>query len=179
MSIETDLYALIDPMVEGEVIWMDQNSPRPPLPYYTMKIMSVRYVNQDYHVAPDSNGDEVVKGDREFTLTVQRYQKFDSTDVTSQLQTLVDRLRLTTVIDKFMARKLVAFNTGAVTDISALLDKTQIEKRATVDIFMRYKSSLVDNVGIVETVSVEATDNSSAPAYNPLVEVVNGVVIRP
>lgn len=179
MSLETDLHSLIQPIVGGTVIWMDQSAPRPALPYCAMKIMSVRFVNQDWHSGPDDNGIETVKGDREFTLNIQRYQAYGPDSVTGILQSIVDKLRLTTVIDKFQAKKLVAFNTGAVADISALLDKTQIEKRASLDIFMRYKSSATDNIGIIETVSVEATDDSSAPAYNPLVEVVDGIVIRP
>lgn len=162
MNLETDVYSLMQPILGGTVIWADQNSPRPALPYSMMKIMGVRYVNQDHYSNPDVNGVQTIKGDREFTLNVQR---FGQSDVTSFLNGVVDKLRLTTNIDKFMAKKLTAFNTGAVTDISALLDKTAIEKRATVDIFIRYKSSLTDNVGIIETANVEGDDDSSAPIY--------------
>lgn len=179
MSLADDIYALVHPLIGGTLIWMDQNAPRPALPYTAMKIMSVRYVNGDWKSAPDGNGIQTVKGDREFTLNIQRYQSYGADSVTEKLQVIVDKLRLETIIDKFQAKKLVAFDTGAVSDISALLDKTQIEKRATLDVFMRYKSSLTDNVGIVETVDIEGDDNSGAPEYNPVVEVVNGVVIQP
>ena len=162
MSLETDIYALMQPIIGGTVIWADQNSPRPPLPYSVMKINSIRFVNQDHYSNPDVNGIQTVKGDREFTLNVQR---FGQSDVTSFLNSVVDKLRITTNIDKFMAKKLTAFNTEAVSDISALLDKTAIEKRATVDIFMRYKSSLTDNVGLIETASIEGDDDSTAPKY--------------
>lgn len=165
MSLETDIYALMQPIIGGTVIWADQNSPRPPLPYSVMKINSIRFVNQDHYSNPDVNGIQTVKGDREFTLNVQR---FGQSDVTSFLNSVVDKLRITTNIDKFMAKKLTAFNTEAVSDISALLDKTAIEKRATVDIFMRYKSSLTDNVGLIETVNVEGDDDSAAPIYTSI-----------
>lgn len=178
MSLESDVYDLIQPLIGGTVIWMDQSAPRPALPYCAMKINSVRYVNRDWTGDPDANGNQPVTGDREFTLNIQRFQA-SPLNVTGVLQAVVDKLRLGTVIDKFQAKKLVAFDTGAVTDISALLDKTIIEKRASLDIFMRYKSRQIDVVKFVETVSVAADDNSSAPPYNPLVEVVNGVVIRP
>lgn len=179
MSLESDVYDLIQPLVGGTVIWMDQSAPRPALPYYAMKINSVRYVNRDWTGDPDANGNQPVTGDREFTLNIQRFQKYGPESVSGILQNVVDKLRLGTVIDKFQAKKLVAFDTGAVTDISALLDKTIIEKRAALDIFMRYKSRQIDVVEIVETVSVDANDDSDAGPYNPLVEVVDGVVIRP
>ena len=162
MSLQTDVYSLMQPIIGGVVIWADQNSPRPPLPYSVIKINSVRYVNQDHYGDPDNAGIQTVKGDREFTLNVQM---FGESDVVSSLSGVVDRLRLTSNIDKFMSKKLTAFNTEAVTDISALLDSTVIEKRASVDIFMRYKSSLTDNVGIIETASIEGDDDSSAPKY--------------
>ena len=162
MSLQTDVYDLMQPIIGGVVIFADQNKPRPPLPYSVIKINSVRYVNQDHYGDPDSNGIQTVKGDREFTLNVQM---FGESDVVSLLGGVVDRLRLTTNIDKFMAKKLTAFNTEAVTDISALLDSTVIEKRASVDIFMRYKSSLTDNVGVIGAVNVEGDDDSSAPKY--------------
>lgn len=164
MSLESDIHALIQPIVGGTVIFMDQSAPRPPLPYCAMKIMSVRYVNQDHYSDPTSLGIQTAKGDREFTLNIQRYQAYGANSVTGILQNIVDRLRLSTTIDKFMARKLVAFNTGAVTDISALMDSTQIEKRASLDIFMRYKSSTIDNVGIIETVNVAATYDGNGSA---------------
>ncbi len=64
-----------------------------------------------------------------------------------------------------MAKKIVPFNTSAVLDISALLDATNIEKRASLDVFMRVKSTMTDNVGYIDTVNVEGDDNSLAPVY--------------
>lgn len=174
MSLETDLMALLQPLIGGTVIFMDQSAPRPALPYTAIKIMSVRYVNQDHYSNADANGIQTVKGDREFTLNVQRYQKFDTDNVSIELQTLVDKLRLTTTIDKFMAKKIVAFNTAQVTDISALLDKSQTEKRASLDIFGRYKSTLTDNVGYIDTVVTDASDDSSAGPYVITATVVTG-----
>lgn len=179
MSLETDIYDLIQPLIGGTVIWLDQSAPRPALPYTGMKIMSVRTINGDWRSAPNGAGVQTIKGDREFTLNIQRYQTYGPASVTGILQTIVDKLRLETIIDKFQAKKLVAFDAGAVADISALLDKTQIEKRATLDIFMRYKATQTDTVGVIETVDVEGDDDSSAPIYHAIVEVVDGVVVQP
>lgn len=166
MTLETDLYALIQPLVGGTLIWMDQSAPRPALPYCAMKIMSVRQINRDHYSDVDDGGIQTVTGDREFTLSIQRYQAYGADSVTGKLQAVSDKLRLTSVIDKFSAKGLVAFDAGQVQDISALLDKTQIEKRASLDIFMRYWAVQTDNVGLIETANIEGRDNGvNSPVY--------------
>ena len=79
-----------------------------------------------------------------------------SDSVTELLQIVADKLQLTTVVDKFMAKKIAVYDVGQVVDISALLDKTIIEKRASLDIFMRIKLTQTDSVGLIEQVSVES-----------------------
>jgi len=166
MTLESDLYALIQPLVGGTLIFLDQNSPRPALPYCGMKIMSRRHVNKDHYSDVDTNGVQTVTGDREFTLSIQRYQAYGADSVTEKLQVVADKLRLNSVIDKFMAKGLAAFDTSQVQDISALLDKTQIEKRASLDIFMRYRSVQTDNVGIIDAANIEGRDNGVGnPVY--------------
>ena len=162
MSLETDLYGLISPLVSGTLIWMDQSKTLPALPFAAMKISSRRMVNGDWHSAPNASGVETVKGDREFTLSMQRHQAYGADSVTELLQGVSDKLRLTTVIDKFMAKKIAVYDVGAVTDISALLDKTVIEKRAALDIFMRVKISQTDAVGLIEQVSVQSISTARA-----------------
>jgi len=162
VSLETDIYALMQPLVGGTLIWMDQSKTLPALPFTAMKISSRRKVNMDWHSAPNASGVETVKGDREFTLSMQRHQAYDANSVTELLQNVADKLQLTTTIDKFMAKKIAVYDVGSVTDISALLDKTIIEKRAALDIFMRVKLTQTDTVGLIEQVSVEAESTVSS-----------------
>ena len=162
MSLETDIYDLFNPIITGTVIWADLNKPRPALPYSSIKMNSMRYVNQDHYSDATSLGIQTVTGDREFTLSIQNFGK---TDCVTFLNGVVNKLRLNTNLDKFMAKKIVPFNTGAVLDISALVDNTNIEKRASLDVFIRIKSSITDNVGYINTTNVEGNDNSLAPIY--------------
>lgn len=162
MSLETDLYTLLQPLVGGTLIWGEQSKTLPTLPFTTMKISGRRMVNGDHHGAPNASGVETVKGDREFTLSMERHQAYSADSVTELLQNVANKLRLTTNIDKFMAKKIAVYDIGAVTDISALLDKTIIEKRAALDIFMRYKLTQTDTVGLIETVSVQSIPTTSA-----------------
>jgi hypothetical protein len=164
MTLRTDLYALFQPLTgltSAKVIWQDLNAPRPTLPYLAMKVMSQRAVNYDYYKDPDANGIQTVQGDRELTFNIQ-YLGDNSVE---NLEMIVDKLRLQTIIDKFMAAKYVAFRTAQVADISALLDKAQIEPRASLDIFIRTKKYQTDDVGLIDTVSIAASDDSSAGPY--------------
>jgi hypothetical protein len=164
MTLRTDLFALFNPLISlpnGKVIWQDLNSPRPLLPYIAMKVMSQRFVNYDYYKDPDVNGIQTVQGDRELTLNIQ----YIGDDSVQNLEAIVDKLRLQTVIDTFMAAKYVAFNTAQVVDIAALLSGAIIEPRASLDVFIRTKKYQTDNVGLISTVNIAASDNSSAGPY--------------
>jgi len=92
--------------------------------------------------------------------------------VTGKLQAIADKLRLISVIDKFKSKGLVAFNAAQVQDISALLDKTQIEKRASLDIFIRYRSVQTDDVGLIETANIQGQDDGvNSPVYTVVASV--------
>jgi hypothetical protein len=164
MTLRTDLYALFQPLTglpTNKVIWQDLNAPRPALPYVAMKVMSQRVVNYDYYKDPDANGIQTVQGDRELTLNIQ----YIGDDSVQNAEMIVDKLRLQTVIDKFMAAKYVAFNTAQVVDVAALLSGATIEPRASLDVFVRTKKYQTDNIGLISTVQISASDNSGAPAY--------------
>ena len=162
MALDSDIFNLLQPIISGTVIFADQNSPRPALPYSTIKIGSFRRVNKDHYGDPDNSGIQTVLGDRELTVTIQNLGR---TDCVNFLNDVASKLQLTTNIDKFMAKKIACFNTGQALDVSAVINNTTIEKRANLDIFLRVKSSITDNVGIIDTVNIEASDNSSAPDY--------------
>lgn len=154
MTLRTDLLALFDPLITETLIFADDNIPRPALPYVAMKVMGIRRVNGDWYsesIGPD--GLQTVKGDREFTLNIQRF----GTESVEALSNLADRLRLTTNIEKFNTAKLPILDAEDVIDVAALLDKAQIEPRASLDVFMRMKSVLTDQVGYIDTVEIDTT----------------------
>lgn len=151
MTLRTDLYALFDPLITETIIWADSNAPRPALPYVTMKVMSMSKINRDHYAdSVATDGNQSIKGDREFTLSIQR---FGPASVES-LGALSDSMRKTTTIDRFIAAKLPVVETLDVVDVAALLDKTQIEPRAAMDVRIRMKSSLLDQVGYIDTVVI-------------------------
>lgn len=169
MALEQDIIDLFTPIIGGTVIYEDQNAPRPQLPYTTLKINSMRRVGGDHYSDVTDAGIQTVKGDREFTLNIQRYDK--AFTVCSFLQNVIDKLNLYTNQDKFSAKKIIYVDANTVMDLSYITGEVQTEKRASVDLTMRYKSTLTDNVGVIDTVNLEADDNSTAPPY--IIDVVN------
>lgn len=166
MTLRTDLRALFFPLFGlpgNKVIWQDEDAPRPALPYVAMKVISQRFVKQDYYSDPDENGVQKVQGDRELTLNIQ----YLGADSVQNLEAIVDKLRLNSVLDRFMNAKYVAFNTAQVTDVAALLDKAQIEPRASLDVFIRTKKYQDDQVGIIETANISPTYTNSIAPNNP------------
>ena len=150
-TLKTKLYNLIKAQLGAEVlIFSDQNSPRPPLPYWTMRVQSIRKLGHEYLSQGVTDlGDQTIFGVREATVAVQRY----GNDSDLKCQGLVDNLQKTSVREAWQVQKIICYETGDVLNISTKLDNSVIEPRAAVDLFIRFGSSLVDNVGIIDTVN--------------------------
>lgn len=147
--LEEKLYDLLQPILGLELILMDQNKPRPPIPYAAYKVKSPQTVKGDYYSDVSDTGIQTVNGDREAVVSVQAY----GTLALDTLEVMMNRLRLVTVMDAFHAKDLVAFKTSPVMDISVERE-TQIERRANLDIWIRYRSNLDDNVGLIEQADI-------------------------
>lgn len=171
-TFEENLYDAIKPMIAETLVWADQNAPAPARPYCVMRIQSVKLMNNDHSSDVDDFGIQKVTGDREFTLNIQRFQEYTPENVTTKLQAVADKLQLRSHIDRFLSKGLAAFDTHPVMDISGLLDTTQIEKRASLDIMMRYRSTQLDDVGLIDTVNITGKDDGvSSPEYTIIVTV--------
>lgn len=153
MMPRVEIFRLVQPVLglpSNKVIWSDGNAPRPMLPFATLKTNSLRRVNNDHHGAPDATtGNAIVTGDRQFTLSIQYF----GSDAVSALGDFADKMQLNSIVDAFVAKKLIPFNVGAVTDVAELLGGSggKIEPRAAVEVFFRYKSALADEVGVIES----------------------------
>lgn len=153
----------------GKVIWMNENAPRPVLPYLAIRVSPARRINKDRYSDVDTNGIQTVVGDREFTLSVQA---FGYESPVSYLQDFADKLQLITSNDRFRAQGMALRDTSTVMDISALLSNTKYEKRANLDLTVGYRSVQTDNVGVIETANIEGRDNGiNSPVYTIVVDV--------
>ena len=149
MTLKSDLYGLIQPLIDETTIWLDQSTPRPALPYVGMRINNRIRVKSDHYSDADDEGVITIAGDREFTLNVQRYGP-DSVNV---LDSLADNLRKVTVIEAFAAKKIAVIETASQSlDISFSQDGVKYEPRASLDLRFRVRSSIADTVGYFDTV---------------------------
>lgn len=156
MTLKTDLYGLIQPLLDETTIWLDQSTPRPALPYVGMRINNRIRVKSDHYSDSDDDGVITISGDREFTLNVQRYGP-DSVNV---LDSLADNLRKITVIEAFAAKQIAVIETtGQALDISFSQDGIKYEPRASLDLRFRIRSAIADTVGYIDTVISNGTVN--------------------
>ena len=152
-AVKTAIEARLKELVGAEVIiFANQNAPRPPSPYWTMRLSVGRKVGRDQlSQGVTAQGDQTVAGAREITLQVQRI----GTGSVSAMEDLRDNLSKTSVVEKWFTSKLSVYDMGEVQDLTTLLD-AQLEERASLDLFIRFGTKLLDNVGIVETVATAA-----------------------
>ena len=154
INLKSDLHLLLSAVVAGEaMIFTDQNSPRPALPYWTIKISNQRDLGTDYYKdGVDSLGDQEIHGVREATVQLQRI----GADSDFKMCELRDNISKTTVLDGFRSKNIALYDKTDVLNIPFPLDGAQMEPRAAMDLFIRFGSKIIDRVGIIETVETTA-----------------------
>lgn len=152
MSLKSSLYTLLKAAIGAEtLVFADQNAPRPALPYWIMKVSVQRGIGIDSQSqGVDDDGNMTIKGVREATVQVQRI----GTGAIDSCTDLRDNLAKVTVGEQWQTAKIAMYDIGDVQDIPFPLDNSQLEPRAVLDIFVRFSTSLLDNVGTIETVVV-------------------------
>lgn len=154
MTVKATLYTLVKALIGAEtLVFADQNAPRPPLPYWTIRLAAQRAVGEDaYSQGVDANGDQTVSGVREITVQVQRFGP-DSDVACADLR---DNLSRTTVSETWQVQKIALYDVGDVLNVPYKLDNSQLEPRASVDLFVRFGTELLDRVGWIDTVEMDA-----------------------
>jgi len=154
MGITSIVRGLVGGVVAPEVaISSDQNSPRPPLPYWTVKVLSIRSVGSDaYSQGVTNAGLQTVSGVREATVEVQRFGA-GSHEACFEFANM---LSARSVLDTWSAQDVVVYDVGDVANVPYKLDGSSLEPRGAVDVSIRFGTELLDNVGAIETVDIEA-----------------------
>ncbi len=154
MTVKATLYTLVKALIGAEtLVFADQNAPRPPLPYWTLRLAAQRAVGEDaYSQGVDANGDQLISGVREITVQVQRFGP-DSDVACADLR---DNLSRTTVSETWHVQKIALYDVGDVLNVPYKLDNSQLEPRASVDLFVRFGTELLDRVGWIDTVEMDA-----------------------
>jgi len=150
------------------VIFADQNAPRPALPYWTVRVSVGRRVGRETHSqGVTDDGDMTLKGTREATIQLQRY----GTDSVEVMQQFREDLFKVTEHEAWQTAGLSLYDTTDVLNIAFTLDGAQREPRAALDLLTRFGTVLIDRVGVIETVDIDATYNDN-PDLNDTITVV-------
>lgn len=166
-TLDTKLVTLIAGMAGGEtVILANQNAPQPSKPFWMIRLQSTGAYGMAEHGAPNATGVAKVIQTKRLTVNVQRFSDVRGSSL-EKLQDFKLNLEKTSVRDAFAAQKIVAYDTADVQDVTALLDNAKYEDRASIDMFIGYRASTTDNVGLIETIKTEYDDYDKSPIVVP------------
>lgn len=147
----------------NKVILAMQNAPKQTKTFATLHYYSNRQEVPYEHIATDTPGEIMTVSRNTLVCEVQLFAT-TSTDACEALQTMVDGFDRPPIIDRLQDVGLAIVSCSVVNDISALLDETTWETRASVDITMRYTRTVIDNVGSIEKIRITGTmPGSNAP----------------
>ena len=153
-TIKGKLYTLIKAQIGSEtLIFADQNAPRPALPYWAMRLASIRKIGSEYYSqGVNISYQQTVLGVREATLQLQRV----GADSDIKMIDLRDNLAKTTANEAWQVQKIAIANMGEIAAVPYLLDGDAFEPRAAMDIIIRFGASLLDTTGGIDQVSIDA-----------------------
>jgi hypothetical protein len=171
LTVQTALYnwAVANLPSGMPVIFYYANAPRPTVSYVTLNIQSVVAVNQDWtDSSTDVNGVVNMKGDRQFTLSIQAY----GGDTLTTLENLRTSLQKQTVLDTLRANGIVFYQSLTINDITALVD-SRYESRAQLDVLFGIGQVYTDAPGyfdrtVIQEVILNAEGNT---VYNKLITI--------
>lgn len=132
------------------VIWYYPNAPRPQTTYITLNISTFNQMGWDYRPMPiDNAGNVLLKGDREFTLSVQAY----GVNPMQILENLRTSLQSETNLNQLREAGIAYFGQNSIIDISTLID-SRYELRAAMDLNFRIGQQYAEALGTIATAEV-------------------------
>ena len=153
-TVKTNLYTWAVSVVPigMPVIFWEPNAPRPLIPYITLFLNSILAVNQDWTAnEADVLGEVEMKGDRQFTLSIQAY---GGTDPLTVLENIRSSLQKVSVLDTLRTNGIVFYESLNISDISDLID-SQYEKRASMDILFAIGQVYSDTTGYFDNIEIQ------------------------
>lgn len=151
INLKPDLYALLKAVIGSEtLVWADQNAPRPAFPYWTIRVNVGRALGHDWKSSDvTEDGDQTIKGVREATVNIQRIGA-ESDFYVSQFR---DNLSKTTVNEQFILKDIALYDHADIQTLPFQIDATRYEPRATIDLFVRFGTELLDRVGVIDAMN--------------------------
>jgi hypothetical protein len=148
--------SLLTPLLSPHnLIMSDQNGTRPPKPYATVSLRTIRPARYE-ESEPDDTGDVDVWQHQLNTVEVQIFGD-NASDLANMLAL---KLNYPSTHDKAELLNVGIVNVGSVLRVPELLNTSQYEERAIIE-FTAYDVLLgTDNVGIIESAEIECFDHT-------------------
>lgn len=151
---KANLYSLLAPLspTVGGLIWADQNGPRPEKPYATVAVRSFDpfpVVKQTVDVDGIENVSQLVR------LAVEwQFIGLNALDMAKAAQL---KLRTDTQANRAEVLNLGVSAVNSGTAVPTVLNTTQIEERAIVELIVYDSEFVLDDVGLIENVEISGT----------------------
>ena len=157
MDAQAAIFDLIEHVAGAvPVVFRDENGKRPAKPYIALKVTAARRAR--VHLGRlNEDGRQEVSAHREAGVELQYF----GADAFAALDDLSLRLSFPGTVDFANSLDLAVFEVGDVQDIPVPRDNARFEPRAVLDIRVRYTGTLIDDVGIIETVEISGTVTNS------------------
>jgi len=143
-------------------IWADDNSPKPDLPYISLRKGTVTPIGHGYISVPTSSGISKISGDRDMIVNFQAY----GNNAFGKLENLW-HVRLDPGSQELLyIGGLSLIELFALTNLTGLND-TLFEGRAQMDLLFRFVSQRTNiDVGLIETVEIEGNLKEPDDTFN-------------
>lgn len=153
-NIQGYFYTLFTTVTGVQVIWAEQNAPRPANPYISLKLLNSNAIGYDYITEPDDDGMAVIYGNREFTLEINYFGN-DGLGAMEQIRTAFFNPVIREELNQI---GLVFVERLTFLDTTQLLD-TRYERRYTMELRFRYSNQGVGepdkiDIGLIETAEI-------------------------
>lgn len=148
---ETFILPLIRELTgKTKCIWANQNAPKPPHPYLSLRLSPERGIGTESRRRKDGSGIIDVVEQKEVTLSINGY----GAGVIEKLNTLWQSLQRPTIVDRCFVAGLAFVRAEAVQDLTELLDGRNWEESANLDLIVTYSRAVTDEPGFIEDVRI-------------------------
>ena len=158
-TIKQSIYTAMKPFLPERTIWANPNAPRPSMPYGTIQLTGSDTVGSPTFEEVDANGIILIKGQTDDVLEVQYYGE----DAWENLKHLRDMMATTRLRYPMLRAGIVPYATSKVTDMTQLMGGIETEERAMMQISIRYRSDINDDVGLIESVDTTGSTIAGLP----------------
>ena len=151
------------------IIFWQQNSPRPSVPYVTLHLDNFMAINQDWKNHLTNNlGDVLMKGDRNFTLSINAY----GGDPITLLENLRSSFQRNSSLALLRTYGIAFYQSETINDLSDLVD-SKFEKRAQMDVRLGIGQNYDDNSGYFNIIQITETifDQSNDIIYTQIINI--------